>query len=425
MAGPSPRLPATLAAAALGLALAFCAAHHDVIPDEQLRLGASDVLVMVLSIAASLMMLSASRRAAFAAGHACAASDESAMTVHAPSAMPRAARAEPKAGSRENGAATLFGRLYLDICQLRGAGWAFYRARETAGCARHFIAPSIAAGYAVAADGGLQSIEACAAAALRDAAIAGAAPSILKLYVGRPNGFPQPGGKRVVKIGGKLHAILPARTAIRDRIPLGDSYENFVSGLGRHSRRNLRHAQARALRLGITHSVESVPRHFPAELRTLAGNTYPTGARPGIVAAIHRLLGAHGRGFHSILSLPSGEILSCCSGFIEGDTAFVLHQMNHGAHLDLEPSLTNRAFLIAHLIQTGVRDLVFIKGCRGILHHACVPESGEIAWVVRLSPASLLCAPMLLAQVPLIDAPARLRAVVTHMLRGSTPAEAA
>ena len=238
--------------------------------------------------------------------------------------------------------------------------------------------------------------------------------------------------RRILTLAGRHHLVLPATINFHDRIPLAATYDEFLATLGGHSRRNLRHARRNAAQAGITHTIRpAAPEHAPdiaanlapnlaPDLAGLAARTYPTGFRQAAVQAIHRLLAAQAHGFHSLIAAPDGDIISCCSGFIDGDTAFVIHQMNHRDHLAQQRSLTNRGFLIEHLIERGVKNLVFIKGCRGILHHACLPESGDVLWIVRLSPRSLLVAAMLLAQFPLLDVPGKIRAFVYHLARGAS-----
>jgi hypothetical protein len=144
-------------------------------------------------------------------------------------------------------------------------------------------------------------------------------------------------------------------------------------------------------------------------LQSLVARNHPIFVDHGTVDSIYRLLNDQPRGFHSVLRLPCGEALSCCSGFIEGSTAFILFQMNHGDYLRHNPSLTNRAFLIEALVARGVRDLVFINGCRGVLEHACQTEFGVRIWAIRLSPTTFICAVLLLLKTRRADIAPKLR----------------
>ena len=98
-------------------------------------------------------------------------------------------------------------------------------------------------------------------------------------------------------------------------------------------------------------------------------------------------------------------MISCCSGFIEGDTAFVVYQLNHRERLKQNPSLTNRAFLISHLIGMKINDLVFIGGCMGVLQHSCVPENDAKIWIMRRSFRTFPLLVLTYSKAPLAEVP--------------------
>lgn len=311
---------------------------------------------------------------------------------------------------------TLYGRIFVDISKSRQAKWILSKAGDVVFFARSFGTPRLRVVYAFAENRESRDMDTIVEAAMREAGSA-PYPRIMKLYVHLPGDALPKKRNHLKTIGGKTYFILPSHGILCDRIYLGECYETFLSWLGQHSRRNIRNVRRHAAQSGITHHVERA-QDCPADaLWGLGDRTHPVRFRPSTVAAIYRLIGEQGHGFHSILKLPSGEVLSCCSELIEGNTAFIIHQMNNRDHIKQNPSLTNRAFLIEHLIQTGITDLVFVRGCRGILHHACRPESGTTIWVIRRSLGSLLCGLVLLTQFPAADIPEKVRAFVTHLFR--------
>jgi hypothetical protein len=229
-------------------------------------------------------------------------------------------------------------------------------------------------------------------------------PCFLKLYFNLREYSEQIRRKSVWTIAGKKYWVVLSYFDHRGILHLDESYEIFLSKLGKRSRRNIRNVRRQAVQSGITHEMEQAPLHPSLERLALGKQAHHSTVSPKEITALDRLIGKRGQGFHSNLRLRSGEIISCCSGFIRDETAFVVYQLNHRGYLQHEPSLTNRAFLIENLIQSGMKNINFVYGCAGILHHACTDDSGTNIWVIRRSFLTLLCGPIIyLAQFSLLD----------------------
>ena len=216
-------------------------------------------------------------------------------------------------------------------------------------------------------------------------------PCVLKLYLNMPKDVDQIKRKSVCTIAGKKYWVFIyclTRPAI---LPLSENYEIFLSRLGKHTRRNMRNVKKEAIKSGITHQMEQFLLFPSPERVALRKNAYPLATQLKTIAAYERLIEIQHKGFHSILRSQSGDIISCCSGFIEGDVASIIYQLNHHDYLQHNPSLTNRAFLIETLIQAGIKNVSFIYGCEGILGHSCIDESGTNILVIRRSFLGLMC----------------------------------
>ena len=229
-------------------------------------------------------------------------------------------------------------------------------------------------------------------------------PCFLKLYLNLREYSEQIGRKSVWTIAGKKYWVVLSYFDRRGLLHLDKNYELFLSKLGKRSRRNLRNVRRQAVQSGITYQMEQAPLRPSLERLALGKQAHHTTVSSKEITALDRLIGKEGQSFHSNLRLRSGEIISCCSGFIRDETAFVIYQLNHRKYLQHEPSLMNRAFLIENFIQSGIENVNFVYGCAGILHHACTEDSGTNIWVIRRSFLTLLCGPVIyLAQFSLLD----------------------
>jgi hypothetical protein len=412
-----------LSAASLLVGILYWQWRNDLIPDTQPRGRMDDVAVMLLAILTSgRLALAADRdrrvRHGLARLFAGPIRARQPSVAAAPAKVDGQTNAYPygtvAAGHAGDAAAadrpwgTLLGRIYLDICKTYRPGWRPSRGRFSIRLVRTLAAGRCPVAYAFADRRANDALHTSIDAALRDFS-PGSQPAIAKLYVAQPGQQPASAIRHNMRIGGARYFVFGTGMEARDRIHVGGSFESFLGALGQHSRRNIRKARQHAAKAGIVHHMQVTQPVPSSGLQALVARNHPIFVDHATVDSIYRLLNDQPRGFHSILRLPCGETLSCCSGFIEGSTAFILFQMNHGDHLRHNPSLTNRAFLIEALIDRGVRDLVFINGCRGVLEHACQTEYGLRLWAIRVSPTTLVCAALLLLQARRADIVPKLR----------------
>ncbi|MEJ0046452.1 MAG: hypothetical protein WDN04_10280 [Rhodospirillales bacterium] len=398
----SERCTYGLAAASSLLGILYWVGFPGLIPNDQPWGRADDVVVLLLALAVSARLAVAADR------------DGTARRLAAAGANPAVAAFAPPAPDRACG--SLHGRIFLDICKTYKPAWVFSNSRFATSFVRVFAAQRFKVAYAFAGTHNNEPLRTIVQHTMDDFAPA-TCPAITKLYVALPLPAPPTGMRWRITIGNARYLVFGADMILRDRIHLGACYQSFLATLGQHSRRNLRKVRQHAADAALTHQVQPLLAAPSRTLRSLVARNHPIAFGPRTVDSIYRLLADHPRGFHSILRLPAGEAISCCSGFIEGDTAFILYQMNNGDYLRHNPSLTNRAFLIEALIADGIRDLVFINGCRGVLQHACQTEHGAKIWVIKRSFASLVCAALLLTQFRRADIAPKMRSVLEHLLR--------
>jgi hypothetical protein len=412
-----------LSAASLLVGILYWQWSNDLIPDTQPWGRVDDVVVMLLAIFASgRLALAADRdrrvreqlarlfagpiRARLTAVAAAPAKVDGQSTAYPYGTVAAGHAGDAETADRPWG--TLLGRIYLDICKTYQPGWTASQGRFSVRLVRTLAAGRWPVAYAFADRRADDALHTSIHAALSDFS-PGSRPAIAKLYVAQPGQQPASAIRHHMRIGPARYFVFGTGMETRDRIHVGGSFESFLGTLGQHSRRNVRKARQHAAKAGIAHDMQATQPVPSSGLRALVARNHPITVDHATVDSIYRLLNDQKRGFHSVLRLPCGETLSCCSGFIEGCTAFILFQMNHGDYLRHNPSLTNRAFLIEALIARGVRDLVFINGCRGVLEHACQTEYGLRVWAIRLSPGTLVCAALLLLHAQRADIVPKLR----------------
>jgi hypothetical protein len=173
---------------------------------------------------------------------------------------------------------------------------------------------------------------------------------------------------------------------IREVMPLADTYERYLRGLGKHTRRNIVHCQTQARRDAIkfdfTIAVSAVDR---SRLSALAKLNMPFATKPRRLMNVIQFLASQAQPFQAYLTrLGDDHPFSITGGFIEGDLALMTYQINIRSSRTLSPSLMLRSFLVQALIERGVRNLAFVGGCAGLLYHQCTAvPAGEVLLVRR------------------------------------------
>lgn len=182
-------------------------------------------------------------------------------------------------------------------------------------------------------------------------------------------------------------------TRARELLPLAPTYDETLAGFGRHTRRNIRSARkaATAERFTFAAATSEILMADPARA-DLARST-----RPSVTVSLTRRLEAYavgtGRPFRTVIRALDGRIVSyTCGYFGDPAVAYLLYQLNDPAWSALGPSLLHRAYLLQWLIERGCTALVFVHGCSGILHHACIRHPLEEIFLMRRAPKAYLTA---------------------------------
>ena len=187
---------------------------------------------------------------------------------------------------------------------------------------------------------------------------------------------------RLVGQGRYQGVFLPFDTP--EALDLPSDYESLLQSLGRHTRRDMRRVRRDAQHAGFVFEFRQPVHDGRAERHMLGLATHPRRYRPDQIDAYDRFLAAQESPFHALLRSASGELISCCAGFIGDGSAYVLYQLNHEHYRDQSLSLTNRTFAIEHLISLGIREFVLPGGGSGILIHSCrMRADGELVLIRR------------------------------------------
>ncbi len=184
-----------------------------------------------------------------------------------------------------------------------------------------------------------------------------------------------------------LDAVIPG-----DRIALKPTFEEFLAGLGKHTRRNVRAYMRKTAEAGI----EFVPlltrdQYEAGVVRLNAGSSFP--AESARLQRDERLLALH-NGQRFGLRAADGTLVSVLCGFRRGDRFHLLTQLNDATHERLSLSLVLRGYTIGHLIETGHRELQFMGGSSLSFGRFCEPQAyrsifidkkrGAAAWAKQM-----------------------------------------
>ncbi len=158
-----------------------------------------------------------------------------------------------------------------------------------------------------------------------------------------------------------------------DRMALCSSFDEFLSTLGKHTRRNVRYYTRKAEAAGI----EFVPCLTKAEYaagvaRLNKAATFPMD--PARLARDERLLDFHGGGHRFGLRGPDGNVVAELCGFTRGGRFHVLRQFNDVNFERLSLSTVLRGYSARHLIQSGHTELQFMGGTSLSFGRFCVPQ---------------------------------------------------
>lgn len=161
-----------------------------------------------------------------------------------------------------------------------------------------------------------------------------------------------------------FHEIIPG-----DRLPLAETYTDFLGGLGKHTRRNLRYYTRRVASAGISFDPDVPEAEYTAAARVLNTSAeFPIVGRR--LARDLRLMQRY-QGQRFALRDASGAIVAVLCGFAANGRFYLLSQVNDARLAPLSLSLVLRGFTIEHLIGQGVRELQFMGGTSLALGRFC------------------------------------------------------
>jgi GNAT acetyltransferase-like protein len=161
-----------------------------------------------------------------------------------------------------------------------------------------------------------------------------------------------------------------------DWLHLGANYEDFLTALGPHTRRNLRHGRRRAEEEGYRFISELSLHAYESAVASLVRHADSPETRERDQR--DRRFFAHfgnqpGSPVLAGLAAPDGRLVSVLSAVRAGNHLHLLSQCNDESLADISPSLVLRGYLIEHLIPQGIASIHFVNGTSGALGRFCDP----------------------------------------------------
>ena len=166
----------------------------------------------------------------------------------------------------------------------------------------------------------------------------------------------------------------------RHFLHLGPSFDDFLGGLGRQTRRNVRYYRRRAVSNGWRLSEEMSGSEIAMALKQLAAHQRTSRLTYGRIIrqvdAVKKLPAPVFMG----LQTPGGEWLSIVAGWYRGERGHVILQLNrsNAEYDDASLSLVLRSYALESMIGNGVREVRFAGGCVGNLRKYCEPAQHEV-----------------------------------------------
>ena len=164
-----------------------------------------------------------------------------------------------------------------------------------------------------------------------------------------------------------LDAIIPG-----DLLRLQPNFEEFLSTLGKHTRRNIRACMRKTEQAGISFAgLLSREEYHRAVERLNAETDFP--ADPRRLVKDERLLELHD-GERIGLRAADGTIIAVLCGFRRDGRFYLMTQLNDAHYERLSLSLVLRAYTAKYLIEGGVTSLHFLGGSSLSFGRYCEPE---------------------------------------------------
>ncbi len=157
-----------------------------------------------------------------------------------------------------------------------------------------------------------------------------------------------------------------------DWLQLAPTYEEFLTRLGSHTRRNIRYYRKKAEEQGYTY-VPSLTRdeYHGAVHRLNQIADYPI--EPDREERDRRFFKQFRQPVLAGLRAPSGELVSVIGGVVAGEHLHVLTQLNDLSLRKLSISLVLRGYLIEDLIARNFTSIHFVNGASAMLGRFCEP----------------------------------------------------
>ena len=166
-----------------------------------------------------------------------------------------------------------------------------------------------------------------------------------------------------------LDALIPG-----DRLELKPSFEEFLSSLGKHTRRNVRACIRKTEAVGIVFAPSLTKQEYETAVERLNAETdFPADSLR--LARDERILELHGGGERMGLRRPDGTLIAVMCGFRLGDRFHLLTQLNDAYYERLSLSLVLRGYAVGRMIDTGYTELQFMGGSSLTFGRFCQPET--------------------------------------------------
>ena len=157
-----------------------------------------------------------------------------------------------------------------------------------------------------------------------------------------------------------------------DWLTLEPDYDQFLAGLGSHTRRNLRYYRRKAEAAGFTYIGALSPEELQASIDSLNKlSDYPNNAERK--ARDQRYIESFGNRVAVALRSREGENVSVIVGFTRGTHLHILTQLNNENEelRRMSLSIVLRGYLIEDFIQRGFTAVHFLEGSSSMLGRFC------------------------------------------------------
>jgi len=172
----------------------------------------------------------------------------------------------------------------------------------------------------------------------------------------------------------KLDAVIPG-----DRMELRPDFEDFLSSIGRLTRRNVRAYTRKTEAAGIEFVASMTHAEYQTAVERLNTRTKFPADRLRLDRD-ERFVELY-EGERLGLRGSDGEFLAVLCGFRHGNRFHLLTQLNSSHHENLSLSLVLRGYTIKHLIETGIAEIQFMGGSSLSFGRFCKPEKYRSVFV--------------------------------------------